>query len=225
VNYLSGLEEGMEKTRSEYVFEQFCQENALRLDRVETDNDSTTPDYDVFPQEHHVVFEIKELQANDNDAAARDEARTNGAAAAFADPRNRIRQKIGTAVKQLKRRSEGLHPAVLVLFDNGTFGGIDATDIKNAMYGDETVVVTRSAAGDRCIASRLGGGRKCTATDNRTLSAVALLSTTGGVASLSIFHNVFARCPLPPSWFIGARCHQYSIDLDCGSGLPQWHTV
>jgi hypothetical protein len=225
VNYLFGLEGGMEKTRSEYVFEQFCQENALRLDRVERDNDSKTPDYEVFTEENRVVIEIKELQANDDEAAAWDEARTNGAAAAFADPRNRIRQKIGAAVKQLKRRSEGLHPAVLVLFDNGTFGGIDATDIKNAMYGDETVVVKRSVAGDVCIAPRLGGGRKCTATDNRSLSAVALLWTAGGVASLSIFHNVFARCPLPPSWFTGARCRQYSIDLDCDSGLPQWHAV
>jgi len=224
VNYLFGLEGDMEKTRSECVFEQFCQDNALRLDRVERDNDSKTPDYDVFPEENRVVIEIKELQANDDDAAAWDKAKPNEVAVAFADPRNRIRQKIGAAVKQLKRRSDGLHPAVLVLFDNGTFGGIDSTDIKNAMYGDETFTVTRSAEGDTCT-ERLGGGRKCTATDNRSLSAVALLWITGGVTSLSIFHNVFARCPLPPRWFTCARCRQYSIDLDCISRLPQWHTV
>jgi hypothetical protein len=216
----------MEKTRSEYVFEQFCQENSLRFVLVERDNDSKTPDYDVFPQEHCVIIEIKELQANDDDAAAWAEAKANGIAAAFADPRKRIRQKIGVAVKQLRRRSGGLHPTVLVLFDNGTFGGIDATDIKNAMYGDETVVLMRSDGGDISLRPRLGGGRKCTANDNQSLSAVALLSTSWeGAASLSIFHNVFAGCPLPHSWFTGALCRQYSIDLSCETGLPQWQPV
>jgi hypothetical protein len=111
----------MEKTRSEHVFERFYHENSVRFSRVETESDTKTPDYDVFPQENRVIAEIKELQANDDDEAAWSEARTRGAAAAWSDPRNRIRQKIGVAVKQLKRRSEGLHPAIVVLFDNETF--------------------------------------------------------------------------------------------------------
>jgi hypothetical protein len=213
----------MEKTISEHVFERYCQENSVRLSRVETKSDARTPDYDVFPRENRVIVEIKVLQANDNDKKVLSEAKTQGAAAAWSDPPKRIRLKIADAYKQLKSRSEGLHPTIIVLFDNGTVGGIDATDIKNAMYGDETVQVTRFPSGNTKVAAHLGlSGRKCTATSNRSLSAVALLCTFGGATRLSIFQNVFANCPLPTDWFAGATCRQYSIVLDCDSGFPEW---
>jgi hypothetical protein len=217
----------MIKTRSEHLFERFCRENSLRFSRVLTEIDTKTPDYDVFPRENRVVVEIKELQANDNDETAHNEARAHGAAAAWSDPRNRIRRKIGAAAKQLKCRCEGLYPAIVMLFDNGTFGGIDVTDVKNAMYGDETVLVTRFPSGDTAIVTRLGGGRTCTPTDNRSLSAVALLWTTGEAVHLSIFHNIFARRHLPYDWFASDACHQYSIVLDRRgvSGFPEWHRV
>src|SRR5262249_47846551 len=129
-------------TRSEQMFEQFCRENSIRFSRLEPEIDVMTPDYDIFRQEHRGVTEIKELVENEADKAAWNEARARGGGAACSDPRGRIRSKIREAYKQLKRRSEGSHPTIVVFCDNGTFGGIDATDIKNAMYGDEVAHVT-----------------------------------------------------------------------------------
>ncbi len=165
----------MKNTLSEDMFEKFCRDNSFKFLPIVTEKNIKTPDYDVFPLGNRVVIEVKELQANDDDKTSWSEARTRGVFSAWSDPSSRIRQKIGEAYKQLKCRSEGLSPAVLVLFDNGTFGGIDATDIKNAMYGDETVQVLYSTDGDIDTVPRLGGRRKCTANDNRSLSAVSLL--------------------------------------------------
>jgi hypothetical protein len=213
------------KTRSEEMFERFCNENSLPFTRVETEHDNKTPDYELILEGHRVFAEVKELRANHHDNAASREADSHGAAAAFADPRKRIRKQIGEAGRQLKQRSKGLHPAILVLFDNGTFGGIDTTDIKNAMYGDEEVRVTRPSSEDMSVVFRLGGGRKCTATDNKSLSAVALPMTTSGTIRLSIFHNGFAAQPLPFDCFTVAACRQYSIDLQCQNEFPEWHAI
>jgi len=150
--------------------------------------------------------------------------RLRGVFAAWSDPSKRIRQKIGEAYKQLKCRSKGLIPAILVLFNNGTFGGIDATDIKNAMYGDEIVQVFYSSNGDIYTVPRLGG-RKCTANENRSLSAVSLLWSIGDTVQLSIFHNVFTKRPLPYNWFAVGACRQYSIAPECHSGFPEWHLI
>jgi len=215
----------MKNTLSEDMFEKFYHENSFEFSRIMTESNIKTPDYDVFPKGNRVVVEVKELQTNNDDKAAWREARKRGVFAAWSDPSSRIRQKIGEAYKQLKCRSEGLSPAVLVLFDNGTFGGIDATDIKNAMYGDETVHVTHSSDGNIDIVPLQGGGRKCTENDNRSLSAVSLLWSIGNTVQLSIFHNVFTKCPLPYNWFAVGACRQYSIALECHSGFSEWHLI
>ena len=215
----------MGSTQSERVFEQFCQENSIRFSRVEVEINTKSPDYEIFPQENRVVLEVKELQENGDDRAAWAQAARSRTHTAFSDPRDRIRRKIKKAAKQLKRRSEGLHPTIVVLFDNGTFGGIDATDIKNAMYGDEVVQVTSSSRDDMRVVRKLGGGAKCTATDHRSVSAVAALATIGTTIRLSVFHNVFAARPLPFDWLPIEACRQYSLDLQCEDGFSEWHPV
>ena len=171
-----------------------------------------------------MIVEIKELAPNDADRAAWHRVSLLGRAAAMSDPRDRIRSKIARGGKQLKQRSCGRHPTLLVLFDNGTFGGIDPTDITNAMYGDETWDVTHPSADQTNAAPRLGGSRKCTPTASRSLSAVGLLRVSGESVRLQIFHNVHACCPLPYRWFAFESCGQYSIDLR-RDGLPEWLRV
>jgi hypothetical protein len=215
----------MSKTRSELLFEQFCNDNSIRFSRVDAEGVKKTPDYDVFLHGTRVVAEVKELTQNDADTAAFKEAFAHGATAAFSDPSNRIRRNIGDAAVQLKSRTEGTLPAIVILYNNGAFGGIDSTDIKNAMYGHETVRFTQHPDGSTYSDPRLGGGRKCTATDNCSLSGVALLWLEVGEPRLSLFHNVFSKCPLPYEAFRLDACSQFSIDLTIVGRLPEWFTV
>ena len=217
----------MEKTQSDELFERFCTDNGFRFSRIETETDRKTPDYEVFPRDNRVIVEVKEFTPNAEDGRLRNERKPGGSNSAWINPSSRIRQKIATAAPQLKSRSNGLYPAILVLFDNTTFREIDDwTDIKTAMYGDETFDGLDSA--DVMYGNcRLGGNRKCTATDNTSLSAVCLLELQRDVPYLSIFHNVFSKCPLPPEWFRVNAVQQFSIDLnsDVDCGWPGWHGV
>lgn len=214
----------MSKTKSELLLERFCRENSIRFDRLEPDNVQKTPDYDVFPEGNRVMVEVKELTPNKSEKAVFEKARLQGSAGAACDPRARIRQKISQANRQLRARSNGTVPTLLVLYDNGTLGGIDRTDVKNAMYGDETLRLTLSDNVIVGATNQLAGGRKCTPTDNRSLSAVAIVFFADSL-KLSVFHNVFAKCPLPVGWFNTRGCRQFSINLDEVDGLPDWYEL
>lgn len=88
------------------------------------------------------VAELKQLDPNNNDRAIFERARRTGSASKFCASDNRVRRKINEANPQLKARSGGRLQTMVVLYDNGTFGGIDSTDVKTAMSGDERVSVT-----------------------------------------------------------------------------------
>ena len=217
----------MEKTRSEKLFERFCTDNRLRFCRIDEQGNKKTPDYEVFPKDNRVIVEIKELTPNDDDKATLSKVRTDGVASQWEPTGQRIRQKIKTAAKQLKSRSNGQHPAMVVLFNNRTLGDIDHTDIKTAMYGDEIVRVRRHPNGTEEIDLRLGGKRQCTPTDNTSLSAVCLMWIHVTEPRLSIFHNVSSKCRLQCDWFRMAAVQQYSTNLnsDFNSGFPNWHRI
>ena len=210
------------KTLSELAFERFCETNNIQYARVQTEDGHRNPDYEAYPSGHRTIVEVKELIANEVDAQALQKAGEARVGWAWTDYSKRVGRKIGDAARQLKQRSAGECPTMVVLFDNGTFGGVDSTDIKNAMYGHEVVSVTITSNTSAAVEQRLGGGRKCTPTDNRSLSAAGLMWDTADGPRLSIFHNVFAGCPLPVDWFGTTPVRQYTIDLDAGPGMPEW---
>lgn len=216
----------IESTRSEELFEKFCNQCSFKFDRLlpSYQRGVRSPDYDIFPHEKRVVVEVKELVPGPFDEAARaSEARNRYC---FCDQRGRVRDTVGKACGQLKTRSQGTVPAVLVLFDCGIIGGIDCIDIKNAMYGDETLeVLSDPNAGEEFNVGYMRGGSKCTETSNRSLSAVAVLAFRDQLLSLAVFHNIYATCPLPIDWMRNSNCHQYSINRDSGSTIPDWHLV
>jgi hypothetical protein len=187
----------MSQTRSEKLFEQYCDSNRVKWSRIKV-GQSQTPDYEIQRSGVTAVVEVKELTSNDDDKALFKELDDEGSAAGWSDAAKRIRNKIGAAVGQLKAHSQSDRPAVLLLFANGIFHGISGNDIRDAMYGDEVVSIEMkpdSTPGRMSV--RLGNGACCQPKKNTSLSAIAVMYPVDGTSSqLDVFHNTYARLPL-----------------------------
>jgi hypothetical protein len=201
------------KTKSEILFEQFCEEHQLKCVPVPRTS-GRTPDYDVYFREHQVVVEIKQIDPTPEEAEriARWEA---GEMITFGgEAGKRVRQEITDARKQLKR-AKGKYPALLVLYNNAEpISYSDPMFILLAMYGELTLPLMVPAGGGTPIAGelRFGGKRRVTTTDNTTLSAVCvLIHDMNGRLIMTFYHNYFAAKTFDPSWFSGERVRHYFL--------------
>jgi hypothetical protein len=204
-----------QRTISESIFESLCLDLGIPCTSIPRE-DGKTPDFDIELGGNTVVVEVKQLDPNERDKAVFEHARRTGTASGFCASDNRIRRKINDASTQLKARSGGRLPTMVVLFDNGTFDGIDYTDIKTAMFGDEKVVVTFVNRETQHVTPiHPGGGRRMSETCNTSIGAVALLFGSIANAQLSVFHNHFAAIPIDPSWCQYDRVRQFALASDC----------
>jgi len=48
------------ETLSEQLFEQYCRENGIRIEKIRRDK-NRTPDYDIYPSGKRVVVEVKQI--------------------------------------------------------------------------------------------------------------------------------------------------------------------
>jgi hypothetical protein len=202
------------KTESESLFERFCTDLHIPLTPIPCDT-SQTPDYELRLGTSKVIAEIKQLDLNVADKKKWGEARSSGAIAAWCGTEERWARKIKKANKQLKARCQSDIPGIAVCFDNGTFGGTDDTDIKEAMYGKETVTISRS--GFEVIAVtpiHAGEGGRLTATANTTISAIGVLQNRGSKCTLALYHNHFAANRIDPDWFRHERFIHYILSDD-----------
>ncbi len=211
------------QTISESLFEQFCTENSIPWNRVERDNDARTPDYDIYLNDNIIVVEVKQFDLNDKDKAIIKELSIKGRAAYWEEPGRRVRNKIGSAKDQLKRRSKNTHPTILILYDD-VGGVVDRHDIMAAMYGQDTIKMEISKS-DHILkeTEEFGGKRKFTSTENTTFSAIALLyKNFDAQLKLSVFHNVHAKLPINIECFRYDTVKHFSIDLQSEGFSTGW---
>ncbi len=203
-----------QKTESEILFEEYCDQ--LDIDCAPIPRaDTKTPDYELILGAQLVIAELKQLDLNDEDSSSFEQARVRGWASAWPNPANRVRRKIQKAGRQLKARSKGLTPALVIIYDNGTSGGVDRTDIRTAMYGDEKVDVSLSPGEAPDVTPlHAGGNRQLTENCNTTISAVGVLYRLTTELSISLFHNHFATNPIDPDWFRDTRLRHLALSSD-----------
>ena len=215
-------------TISETLFEQFCEENSIPYARIEQEQ-HRTPDYDVYFGEHLVIAEVKQTDPNEKDEELRERGRSRGIAAGWEKSGRRVRIKIDSAKKQLKLRSQGQYPAILALYDNVPIWSIDADDIKTAMYGHETVRLDLlESPEDMSVEIEnigFGSERKFTPSHNTTFSAIALLHKFGGSLRLSVFHNIYAKHPIDPSWLRRDMVRHFTIGPQFHGAFQEWQEV
>lgn len=213
-----------EKTESEALFEQFCDDNGISWKRIDSE-DSKTPDYEASFGNHCVIIEIKQLDPNKEELRVRERGRESGRASYWPAADRRVRNKIGSARKQLKAYSDGMLPTMLVLYDNVPFNALDSCDIITAMYGDEVArfaVPEYSVEPTVLVNIGVGGGRKLTPSTNTTISAVAWLHQRYGVLNLVIYHNIYAKNPIDPDWLRRDTVRHYCLTPEVPG---TWHQL
>jgi hypothetical protein len=216
----------IESTVSERFFEQFCIENSIHFERIEEEQ-YKTPDYEVYFGKHLVIAEVKQTDSNEDDLELQKKLHSFGIASGWEESGRRVRLKIDSAKKQLKSRAQGRYPTLLVLYNNVTTGSIDLDDIKTAMYGHEIVRYSLPEHPDDFSARidyiGFGSDRKFTPNQNTTFSAIALLYRFGdGSLLLSVFHNIYAKKPINPSWLHCDRVKHFTLGSDVEGIFQEW---
>ena len=190
-------------TRSEQLFERFCQTRGVICRRI-PEGKTKTPDYELTISSVGILVEVKQLDENDedrrvNEAFSRGEGTPGGEC-----PSGRVRHQIAEAYTQLKACYRSGLATGAVLYNNAGFlNYIDEWTVITAMFGDYGYQFGIPApAGGPIVTLGAGfmGGRKVTRNTCRVLSFVAVLKETvlDGLV-LEAYHNPFASVRVEPS--------------------------
>lgn len=218
----------MIKTFSEALFERFCQERRIQYQRV-PEEPRQTPDYELVFSQTSVIVEVKEIARNDEERESdRLLAERGYGLVTGGTPGARVRQKIADSSSQIKARTLGNLPSMLVLFDGGR-GHIEPYQIRVAMFGLEQLRVSIPPLGQGAPTAagwRYGPKRKMTEDHNTSISAVAALVAVGPTKTvLQVFHNPFAVIPLPTELLRLGDVEQYAIGPNDSVSAGQWISI
>ncbi len=208
------------RTVSELLFEAYCERAQIACKPVPTEKGVKTPDFELSIGGQVIIAEVKELTEED-EGPGRVKSEIVGA---------RIREKIRQCARQLKTRTAGRHPGMLVLYRNGNLGYFTA-HITAAMYG--TTVIEVAVPRDRSVrpyivGERFGPGKWMTPDHNTSISAVGVVFR-GGPSwdfDLLVYHNAHAAVPIQPRLLTEHGIRQLHMDFDSGQwvlnqpGLP-----
>jgi hypothetical protein len=216
------------QTKSESLFLEYCGVRGYVANKIAVPADKTRhPDYELIIGQHRIIAEIKELQANREDkrmAKAIQEQRIES----FGDePGRRIRTHIEDAEGQLRCYGRQHLPCLVVLYDNIIVNGfrpnppeLFPADMGNplypyhidvGMYGLQAACVRIHQDGKtESLGDSRGVKRTLRAGHHDSISAVASLhdyDLNRGLF-LVVYHNFYAKNPLPELVFSDANDHQ-----------------
>jgi hypothetical protein len=219
------------KTESEIHFEQFCERNHFPLAAVPVST-TKTPDYTLTMDGQLVVIEIKEVLPTAEEIERYRLAAELGYGTVIGrTPGKTVRKKIGDCSHQIKARTDGRYPGMLVLWESGQCAGkhTEPYHIRIAMEGFEQVVISLPPiqSGERLstLGMKHGGGRKTTPDANTSISAIALLCMPGpDKFLLQVFHNRYAAIPLSPALIKSPEVIHYVL-LDDPNRTTHWEQI
>jgi len=202
------------KTESEKLFEHFCVTKSISCEKIEEES-SKRPDYLISISGLKVVAEVKQLNPNKEDKAKYKEFKEKGFAVGDSPPGARVRGKITDSAPQISSLAKGKFPGLLVLYNTVPLANLlDPYHIKVAMYGLDTVVISRPALFEErphVIERKSGPKRKLTENHNTSISAIAVLKNSQNGLSLDVYHNQHAAIPFADGVFGELGCEQYRI--------------
>ena len=212
----------MKRTISEEQFEAFCRIRNIPLERI-PEGASRTPDYQITIGSEQIIVEIKETSPNPEELESDRMLKERGYGnVTGGTPGDRVRKMIRSASGQLKARSKGEFPTLLVVFDKGrVVGHVEGYHIRVAMYGLERIHIAVPPLGQGdpyATGASHGPKRKMTETDNTSISAIGALVMTGPESHiLYVYRNRFAKVTLNPRLLQQFGVAHY--DLGIGDGL------
>jgi hypothetical protein len=221
----------MPKTISEEVFEEYCAGRGIPCNRI-PETSTKTPDYELVLGTQRVIVEVKEIARNpeerESDRLLAERGRGN---VTGGTPGDRVRSKIAACSKQIKARTNGILPSMLVVFNDGrVLGHVEPYHIRVAMYGLEQVYLSVPPIGSNASPSVTGMGygprRKMTPEDNTSISAVAaLVMSSRHEIHLLVYHNRFAAVPLDPALLGAYGVRQFVLDQERSGVAADWREV
>jgi hypothetical protein len=189
-------------TVSEKIFEEYCQQNRIYFNKINTESNSAkkSPDYEIIVNSQKIIVEIKQIDPNPNDKKNEERLRLTGTGGTFGGKiGKRISQKITSAMPQLKVRAKNKYPSLLVIYNNISFTDeyVQPDEVMCGMYGRHVVYLPfGSNKKDEIIDQDFGPTRRLTPDANTTLSALAIIRKEKNDIKLDIFSNKYANIPL-----------------------------
>jgi hypothetical protein len=206
------------KTNSEQIFETFLASNSVRFDKIE-EATSSRPDYLVHLDDLDLIFEVKELEEDENFGVVTDRSRPHIKmhSRTIGD---HVRRRIDAARRQVQYGANQGIPSILLIYNTvdpiiQAFGTEDM-DFVTAMYGEYTMLL-KNDTGEN---SELFNGRNQLLQErkNTSFSAVGRLRDRGGKTMVTLFENIFAKVKIPyerlPSFFDVKRAELSTQPLD-----------
>ncbi len=220
----------MIKTSSEIYFENLCANLGISLTRI-PEGKSKTPDYEFTIDQQLIIAEVKEMARNKEEQVSDRVLQERGYGNALSTtPGDRVRKKITDSSQQIKARTKGKYPSLLVLFDNGFIAGhLDPYCIRVAMYGLEQIHLAVSQ--DRSISPyttgmSYGPKRKMTEEHNTSISAIGVLfAREHDEILLHVYHNKFAAVPLDSRLLARHGITQFKLGDDVPGGTAEWEEL
>ncbi len=219
------------RTISEILFERFCRREGLNFSRLEPSESPglKSPDYQIQSPGGPVIVEVKQFDPNAEDKRNARLLEERGYGDAIGgEPGARARIKIQSGARQLKARSQGRVPTVLVLYNNVPFSsrGTDPYDIKTAMYGLERIDLAVGRANVSVVDRGFGPKRKVTPSSNTSLSAVAALyARSCHDLRLFVYHNIYAATPLEWQDLSGPRIAHFTLGPKKPGAFQEWRRL
>ena len=188
-------------TISESLFAKYCAQHNIEFRKIKRKSleGMRTPDYEITIYNQKIIVEIKQISPNDKDKESEKQLNDTGVGGRFGGmPGKRISRKIKKATPQLKARSEGKYPALLVVYNNLSFTDeyVQPDEIMCGMYGSHVVYCPYGDNNPNVIIDQdFGPNRRLTANDNTTISALAILKKQEENISLDVYLNEYAKTP------------------------------
>ncbi len=220
----------MPKTASETLFERFCESHGIPYLQIPKE-EGPTPDYEIAVGTKRIIVEVKEITPNKEEQESDWLFAERGYGEVLSrTPGDRVRKKISDCSPQIKARTAGKYPSLLVLFDRGRVAGhLDPYNIRVAMYGLERVHISVPPIGMGSpypTGMSYGPKRKMTPGDNTSISAIGALFMTGPESVfLNVYHNRFAQVPLKPTLLAPYRVAQFELDEDVPGRTSKWRAI
>lgn len=216
------------QSKSESLFETFCDLNQISCERIEESSRVKTPDYKINLSGQDIIVEIKQFDPSKEEKDVINRKQQGENIAFDINPGERIRKAIRKANPQLKMFSERKIPTLLVVFDNVTPYQFHTEDycVMTAMKGvDQIPVLVPKDIQKSAIFGEVesGGNRAMRPDANTAISAVATMRLYADDNILfCIYHNRFAAVPMDKALFRVGKVKQFELPEGSKNSLDQW---
>lgn len=207
-------------TESEKLFHGFCEESGWPVERLDETGDGVpSPDFRIsLADGSPMIVEIKQFDPNSDERAALRALEKGDVATYDTEPGKRLRSVIRKANRQIRARSAGSLPGMLVVYNaTGCWMHTDQYAILTAMRGLDVLPLVKKSSPNvqyEWGRRRPGPKKQMTNATNTATSAVAVLVEEDGALVLDVYHNQFARRPINPRLLVGRRVRHWKMRDD-----------